>query len=303
MYKHPMERMLYEEAGIPPAGAAPVVPPNITDGVVTAPPVSPEPPAGDNASKSWLESLPEDIRQDPSLQLFKEPAALAKSWVNAQKMIGADKVVIPGEKATEEEWNAFHQKLGRPASADKYEFKLPEGIKLDESLAKSVKEVAFKAGLNPKQLQALVEWDANNKIEAAKGQGADKDAEMRSALDAYQTKLGGEDKFNATIDKARVAVKTLADPEMVEFLRNTGMGSHPAVIAHFAKMADMMAEDKVRDGTSIPLSQNDPAAIQKEIDTIEEKMFKDLNSASMSSWVEQRNQLYTRLGGVRKNNA
>ncbi len=257
--------------------------------------------AGDGGgnAKSWLESLPEDIRKDPSLQLFKGPEALAKSWVSAQKMIGADKVVIPGEKATEEEIAAFHTKLGRPESADKYEFKLPEGVTLDESMAKSVKEVAFKAGLNPKQLQSLVEWDAQNKIEQAKAAGTAHQTELRGLLDAYKQTLGGDEKFNATVDKARTAVRALAPDEFKAFLRDSGVGSRPEAIAFFAKLADMMGEDKIRDGTGVPFKNEDPHALQKEIEDLEGKMYKDLNSPNMASWVETRSRLYERLHGMR----
>ncbi len=44
------------------------------------------------APVGFLDSLPEDLRGEPSLRTFTDPASLAKSYVNAQRMIGADKI-------------------------------------------------------------------------------------------------------------------------------------------------------------------------------------------------------------------
>jgi hypothetical protein len=287
--------------GAPAPGAAGTVPPaNVADGAVVAAPASAatQPAAGDAASKSWLEALG-DLGKDPSLQMFKEPSALAKSWVNAQKMIGADKVVIPKADAPEADWEAFYNKVGRPESPDKYEFKLPEGVTMDESLAKGFKEIAHKNGLSPKQVQALVQWDAEQKIQQAKnGETAQMDS-LKGALDDYKKTLGGEEKFKATVDRARVAVRALADDGFKNFLRESGVGSRPEAIAFFAKLADMMGEDKIRDGTGVPFKNEDPAAIQREIEDLEQKMFRDTGSVNMGTWVDQRNKLYERLGALR----
>ena len=44
---------------------------------------------------SWKESISEQYRNDPNIEKFTEIDALAKSYINATKMIGQDKVVIP----------------------------------------------------------------------------------------------------------------------------------------------------------------------------------------------------------------
>ena len=61
---------------------------------------------------AWHDSLPEDVRDHPSLSTFTDTGALAKSYVHAQSMIGADKVAIPGKWADENDWNAGYDTLG-----------------------------------------------------------------------------------------------------------------------------------------------------------------------------------------------
>lgn len=230
-------------------------------------------PAGGNAA-AWLDALPPEIKGDPSMQVFKESgvAGLAKSWVSAQAMIGKDKVLIPGEKATDEEWASFHAKLGRPETPDKYEFKLPDGQQMDEGFAKGFKETAFKAGMTPKQVQAAVEWYAKEAGARVESTQAAQAAALTQSIDAYRQSLGGQEKFMARVDVARQAVRALGDEKLTGFLKESGAGNRPEMIEFFAKLAGMMSEDKLRDGTGVPFG-GDPAEIEKEINAKESAFY------------------------------
>ena len=100
----------------------------------------------------FLDSLPEDLRSEPSLQNFTDAGGLAKSYVHAQRMIGADKLAIPGASATDDEWRAAMQKLGAPVEAGGYEL---EGIEFNEDEMSGFTEAAHAAGLTPRQAQAM----------------------------------------------------------------------------------------------------------------------------------------------------
>lgn len=261
------------------------------------------PAGGATIPSSWMDSLPDEIKRDPSIQLFKESGVggLAKSWVSAQAMLGKDKVIIPGEKATDEEWAAFHTKLGRPEAADKYDFKLPDGQKLDDNFAKGFKDIAFKNGLSPKAVQSMVEWYAKEAGTAVQGQAAAGQAQLKQSIDAYRDSLGGNEKFMARVDQARTAVRALGDPKLNAFLDKSGAGSQPEMIEFFAKLSGMMSEDKLRDGTGLAYSaDNDPATIQKEITSIESTMYTNLDSTHRSEWVQQLSKLYERLDAARQ---
>ena len=56
-------------------------------------------------TSSWKDSISEAYRNDPNIEKFTEIDALAKSYINATKMIGQDKVVIPTNNSTEEHWD------------------------------------------------------------------------------------------------------------------------------------------------------------------------------------------------------
>ena len=127
--------------------------------------------AGEAPSESevtWKDNLPEDIRGHQSLETFTDVGALAKSYVHAQSMIGADKVPVPGKWADENDWNEVYDRLGRPKESDGYELdfsKTPEGTAVDDEFVQWFRGAAHGAGLNNKQAQALsqqyVEFAAN----------------------------------------------------------------------------------------------------------------------------------------------
>ena len=80
-------------------------------------------PSGETApaEASWRDSLPDDIKDNASLSKFSDVSTLAKSYINAEQMIGKDKFVVPSQSASEEEWAEVYAKLGRPEAADQYQ--------------------------------------------------------------------------------------------------------------------------------------------------------------------------------------
>ena len=100
------------------------------------------------------DSLPEDLRNEPSLKNLTDAGSLAKSFVHAQRMIGADKVALPGKSATDEEWRGVYSKIGMPAEASGYEYEAD----FDEQEHQSFRAAAHAAGLNVKQAQAMASF-------------------------------------------------------------------------------------------------------------------------------------------------
>ena len=129
----------------------------------TAQPTTETAPSTISSTSSWKDSISEEYRVDPNIEKFTEIDALAKSYINATKMIGQDKVVIPNNNSTDDQWNEVYAKLGRPESADKYALDInSEVVNLDEGAIKSFAENAHQLGLNNKQAQGILEFYKNN---------------------------------------------------------------------------------------------------------------------------------------------
>ena len=106
----------------------------------------------------WRGTLPEELRGDPALSSFQDIASLAKSYVSAQRMVGANKIAVPTKDASKEDWRGVYHKLGLPEQFEEYNLNTPEGSNYDESFINGLRETAYKAGVLPEQLQALFEW-------------------------------------------------------------------------------------------------------------------------------------------------
>ena len=90
---------------------------------------------------------------------WKSPAEALDGYTNLEKMIGGDKIVLPGKDAKDEDWNAVYAKLGRPEKPEGYELKKPENFEAySDDLATGFRAEAHKHGLSAKQAAALHDW-------------------------------------------------------------------------------------------------------------------------------------------------
>ena len=114
--------------------------------------------SGGEVEFDWRSQIPEEIRDHKSLAHFTDVGAMAKSLVNAQSMIGADKVAIPGKHATDEDWGEVCRKLGRPDTPDGYELvnEMPEGIEQNDDMLNWFRATAHEIGMTPTQAQKML---------------------------------------------------------------------------------------------------------------------------------------------------
>ena len=197
-------------------------------------------------TSSWKESISEEFRKDPSIEKFTEIDALAKSYINATKMIGQDKIVIPTNNSTEDQWSEVYQKLGRPESADKYQLDAKsEAVPIDENAVKQFAENAHKLGLNNKQAQGILEFYKNNMEGTAQQSKIDTETAQVQAEQQLRQEWGRD--FEGKVKQAGALAKANINPEVLdmELKDGTRVGDHPEIIKGFAKIAGMMSEDKI----------------------------------------------------------
>ena len=197
-------------------------------------------------AKSWKEAIPEELRNDPNIAKFTELESLAKSYVNATRMIGQDKVAVPNNNSTEDQWNEVYDKLGRPESADKYQLDVKsETVPLDESAIKSFAENAHKLGLNNKQAQGILEYYKNSMEGSAQQAKIDTETAQAQAEQELRKEWGSN--YEANIKKAASVAKANMNGEILdmELKDGTRLGDHPAVIKGFANIANLLSEDKL----------------------------------------------------------
>ena len=252
---------------------------------------------GGALAENWREGLPEAIRGEKCLDSIKTIGTLAQSYVHAQHSIGGNKVVIPGENATPEEWNAFYKACGRPDAEEGYKHdtvKLPEGISLDETQLAAFRKFAFENGMSQKLYQAALAFDVQRLQQQLTAAAAAHDAEYNETLGKLQTEFGGN--FNTVIAQCNKAMETFG---LTDVLREKGLLSNYTIIKALAGIGKRIGESKLKGNEAQPVS-GDPKSRLDEIKGNQDDPFYKKDHPLHQARVTEVNQLLSMLAKVEK---
>ena len=207
----------------------------------TEPAAKPEGTKAEGTEKSqpelpaWTSQLPEELRSNADvmkqLTKFGKIGDLAKSYSELESKLGKS-IERPGKEASEEEVNAFYQKLGKPKSADKYSIEA-EG-------AEAFKELAYKNNLTDDQAKGIYEAMsqlAMSQIQASKDQLLAHAKETETSL----KKEYGND-YDAKLELCKRGVLAYGGPALGEKLQNSGLLYDADVVKMFIKLGEQNAE-------------------------------------------------------------
>lgn len=255
-------------------------------------------PGGDvsrGAAPDWRSGLSEELRADTAIAGMDGVATLAKSYVEARSKVSSENsVVIPGNTATQQERNAFYERLGRPDSFEKYELPtegMPATFKADESRVTLMKQKAFEVGITRDQFAALVRADA----EYAHGRSLESSAQTAATQHEWEQKLRESmgTAFEQDIGLAKAAVQQFGGDELRDVLNETGLGNHPAVVTAFAAVGRAIQSDEVlgrgRGATIIPnrkQAEDELIALQADGDFMKslEQKYHPSHEANLAKW-------------------
>ena len=212
---------------------------------------------------NFRDLIPENFREEKALDNFNNMEDFVKSYLHAQKLVGADKIPVPNKHATEEDWNEVFKRLGAPSYPNdyKYDFKDQE---MDQGQVQEFNKTAHKLGLLPKQAEGLIKFYNEMNVNNAASQ-EEAAAQSQMNVEAELKKEFGP-QYNKRLDQAkRLAVNSLGQ----DFLENTylkdgsRLGDNLNVIKAFSDLADKLSEDPIiqGDGTSYMTAKD----IEKEI--------------------------------------
>ena len=212
---------------------------------------------------NFKDLIPENFREEKSLENFNNMEDFVKSYLHAQKLVGADKIPVPNKHATEEDWNEVFKRLGAPNSPEDYKYNFKDQ-EMDQGQVQEFNKTAHRLGLLPKQAEGLIKfYNEMNVNNAASQEEAAAQAQMN--VEAELKKEFGP-QFNKRLDQAkRLAVNSLGQ----DFLENTylkdgsRLGDNLQVIKAFSDLADKLSEDPIiqGDGSSYMTAKD----IEKEI--------------------------------------
>ena len=225
-------------------------------------------------SDNWRQGLPESIRNERCLDNIKNIGLLAQSYVHAQRAIGQNKVAVPNEHSTPEEWSAFYKAGGRPDSEDGYstdQLQLPDGVSLDSEKVADFKKFAFANGMSQKTFEAALNYDiqrVQNQVAAEAAAASAEYAETKAKLKADEASGALREQFGpeaataeGLIAQCNKAIQTFG---LGKVLQEKGLLNNYEVITALARIGSKMSESKLK-GSDIPPTASNPQIRLEEI--------------------------------------
>jgi len=202
--------------------------------------------ASTNQEVNFKDLIPQSYREEKSLQNFNNMEDLLKSYLHAQKLVGADKIPVPNKHATDEDWKEVFKRLGAPEKPEDYKYNIDQ---LDQTQVAEFNKTAHQLGLLPKQAEGLIKFYnelSSNQASSLEQRAAD--AQLKTETD-LKKEFGPQ--YSKRLDQAkRLAVGTLGE----EFLENTilqdgsRLGDNINIIKAFSNLADKLSEDEIIKG-------------------------------------------------------
>ena len=212
--------------------------------------------------------IPEELREHPSLSPIKDVGNLARSYVNAQRLIGSDKVPLP-KNPTEEDLDNIYSKLGRPETPQGYELPV-DGNVITEEVAAQYADIAHNLRLTPQQAQGVLDYYKSTVQQTSEGLAEQAEQQAEQTTAELQKEWGQA--FEQKVTAAKEIVDQFAGPELLQMKLEDGtlIGNHPTFIKAFAAMGDfkstVTSEDTVSDNATNRAYT--PQMAQQEVDAI-----------------------------------
>ena len=202
----------------------------------------------DQPQTNFKDTIPEQYREEKSLENINSMDDLLKGYVHAQKLVGTNKIPVPNKHSTDEDWNEVFKRLGAPDTPEGYQYNLKD-VEMDQSQVSEFNKTAHQLGLLPKQAEGLIKFynEMNGNIAATQEEQA---AQAQLNTEAELKKEFGP-QFGKRLDQAKkLAVGTLGQDFLEKTYLKDGsrLGDNLNVIKAFSNLADKLSEDEIIKG-------------------------------------------------------
>jgi hypothetical protein len=217
----------------------------------------------------FSDSLPEDLRTEPAFNDINNVQDLARSYFNAQRMVGADKIAVPGPNADVTDWSSVYDKLGRPPTSSDYSFELGKepGSAYSPDQLDNFSKKAYEEGLSKKQAENIFSWYNTENVSARAN--VEKAIEERKANAEEQLHKEYGNAYDERVTLAQRVVKEFGGEDGLQLLDDTGLGNDPRVIKMFANIGLNMSEDSLSVGDGQSSFTMTPDEAKREIATLQ----------------------------------
>ena len=217
---------------------------------------------------NFKDLIPEKYKEEKALSNFVSMDDFVKSYLSAQRLVGANKVAIPNKMATDEDWEEVYSKLGRPAKPEDYKYSFSEE-EINQDQLKNFNETAHRIGLLPKQAERIIKFYNEMNTQAEVDNQKMFEAKQTEAMTDLKKEFGPT--YTKRLDQAKkLAVETLGNDMLNNTILKDGsrLGDSVEVIKAFSMLADKLSEDEIIKGEGTGYQTG--SEIEKEISELTE---------------------------------
>jgi len=216
-------------------------------------------------------SVDQEILKAPMFQSIKSVDDIVKGYHHAQKMVGADKVIVPNKNSSAEEWRNYFVKAGLPEKFDDYKPEIPQSFD-NEQFRKTLTTKAYELNIKPDQLSEITKLFDGYNNDIVKEYEADVVNEIKATESALRKEWG--EGFEKQIHRANRVVKHFGGEELHKDITNSELANNGQFLRLMAKIGEkMLNEDSFKPGTTTTFGMTKEEAKSK-INAI----YGDLNS-------------------------
>lgn len=235
------------------------------------------------AETKWYDGMSDDILTD-KIKSFESPEALAKSYNEAEKLIGKKSVDFDKlDELDDDQRSKLWTGLGVPESEGDYKV---ESENMNEADVANFQGMSKDAGLTQEQSAKLLSSYEGYMVEGF-------NHEKEETTTSLKKEWGSE--FESRMKNIGGIVQSM---NLTETLNNTGMGNNLAVAKMLDTIATTMAQDTTRSDQTIGGGTNQ---IDSEIQTIRQSVeFSNAMHGNHHASVQKLNDLYARKAALAK---
>ena len=208
--------------------------------------------------EDWKTHLSEELRSEKSLDTVADIPSLAKSFVHAQKMVGANKAIVPDPKlATDQDWKDFYMKAGLPDKFEDYKMEIKDADAMPENFLENFSQKAHELNIMPAQAKAMLEWYREWETGFVSDQNDAVQADLEKGLDGYRKVMGQA--YERDIANANKVIEEYGSQELSELLQESGFSKQPEILKIFGAIGKklygedtVLGEDKRATGALSP---------------------------------------------------
>lgn len=231
---------------------------------------------GAAAAANWRDSLPDDLKNDPTLSKYSDINNLAKAHIEAQKAIGKKGIIKPNAGDTPEVWKAFKEALGVPA-AEKYELGKIEGVEFPAESLAFAKKLGADVGILPEDMTKILQNYGKFEVEQKTKVAAEEARIQTEKLTSLKKEWG--EAFPDNVKKGLFAFNQIADiagvdrAQALKWLdKESKNGNDTMFIKLMAAASKLFGEDKLKEG-GVGDARPNPAELDNQIKQVQGQLF------------------------------